>query len=307
MDGVDRGTAVSERGELVRHWRTRLDSALDGAAVPTAGELDTPPVITRFSLFHMANRCPASALVEDRARFDAEGNFVEAVFTATREVALVALSVDRADRADHVRSHTTGIDPHEMVERALAGPRGLRDGVGRWVRELDRAGAGALRSAAVSWVLDALALAARRGEPEWQSPRLLEHTPGGRGVTLTAGIDALRSTEQGRHLMTVRSSAGATDKRVAARIALLWVLVRGEVPASVVLGFRDSLQRRRFDVDEEVLDRAIDDAVVDITRAQRPSTAPRDPGPGCRRCSLSRDCPPGIEWVGSQPRSGWVG
>lgn len=274
------------RGELVRHWRGRLDEALDADGVPTIGELDAPPVIDRLGLFHTGSECVASAMHPDPDRFDADGAFIEAVFTATREVALVAL-----------RSSPIGTAAFEMVERVLDEPDALRPGAGAWVGQLDHAGVAALRAAVVSWIVDARALGARRGEPDWQHPRALDHAPPGRGVVLTAAIDAVRKSPGGPHLLVVRSAGTSVDRYVAMRAALLWVLVRAEVPSSVVLGIRNSLERLRFEVDQAFLDGAVERAVTDIAHAQRPSLAPRRPGRYCRWCRVAGLCPEGSAWI----------
>lgn len=284
------GTGSSKRGHLVRAWRLRLEGALAEAAVPPARKLDVPPVVDRLGLFHTGADCPASSLAPDPDRIDADGRFIEATFTAAREVALVAL-----------REGVVGMAPREMVDGALADPGSLRSGVASWVSELDHAGTAALRAAAVSWMTDARALAARRSEPDWQAPRLLAHRPAASGVTLTAAVDAVQRSVSGAHLMTLRSSATANDRRVAARIALLWVLVRAELPVSVVLGMRNTLDRLRVDADEDLLESALTDATIDIARARRPSSAPRRPGPWCRWCSLAADCPPGGRWSDRHP------
>lgn len=274
------------RGEVVRYWRQRLDEALDASGVPTVEELPAPPVIDRLALFHTGSECVASAMDPDPHRFDADGFFIEAVFTATREVALVAL-----------RTLPDEMPAYEMVESVLRGRDALRAGVAAWVGQLDHAGIAALAAAAVSWIVDARALGARRGEPDWQLPRGLDHAPSGRGVVLTATVDAVRRSSGGPHLLVVRPTSTSTDRRVAARVALAWVLVRAEVPSSVVLGIRNSLQRVRFEVDRSFLDEAVGWAVDDIAHAQRPSLAPRHPGPYCRWCSIADGCAQGCAWL----------
>ncbi|MEZ5237903.1 MAG: hypothetical protein R2716_02750 [Microthrixaceae bacterium] len=87
-------------------------------------------------------------LAPDPARFDEAGRFREAVFTATREVAIVAL-----------RGSAPQLQPARgIVDATLADPDSLRPSLAEWLGELDE-GLAALRSAAVSWVIDARALA----------------------------------------------------------------------------------------------------------------------------------------------------
>lgn len=270
----------------MRHWRGRLDEALEAAGVPTTQELDAPPVLDRLALHHAGAVCPAGAMTPDPERFDAEGRFVEATFTCTRELALTAL-----------RRSPSGRPATEIVQEAMAEPEMLRWGVADWMNKTDRAGHSTLRNAAVSWVTDARALAARRGEPQWQSPAGLKHQPKRRGVALTATVDAVRATGSGTHLFVMRARRHPTDRRVAGRVALLWILVRGEATRSVVLGMRDSLERDVTQVDEELLEEATAHAVNDLRRAQRPSLAPLVPGVHCRYCRLLPQCTEGIEQV----------
>ncbi len=226
-------------------------------------------------------------MAPDPDRFDDDGRFIEATFTATREVALVAL-----------RSGVPAAGPVGMVESTLATPEDLRWGVVKWIEEADRGALATLRNAAVSWVTDAIALAARHGAPEWHVPAAMRFDPRGPGVQLTASVDAVRETGSGTHLFLMRSRAGTTDARIAGRIALLRVLERGQVATSVVLGFRDSLERGTYPVTDEMLHDAVHGAVDDIFHARRPSSAPRIPGPQCRYCVLLSRCPEGVEHVG---------
>jgi hypothetical protein len=271
---------------LVSHWRGRLDEALEAAAVPTAEQLDAPPVLDRLALHHAGAVCPAGAMVPDPERFDAEGRFVEAAFTCTREVALTAL-----------RRTPPGRPAMEIVQEAIAEPEALRWGVGDWLSQTDRAGHSTLRNASVSWVTDVRALAARHGEPQWQSPAALAYQPKHRGVALAAAVDAVRVTGVGTHLFLMRARRHPTDRRVAGRVALLWILVRGEEPTSVVLGMRDSLERDVTEVDEELLEEATAHAVNDLRWGQRPSLAPLVPGAHCRYCRLLPRCAEGTEQV----------
>lgn len=277
------------RGDVARYWRDRLDTALGDAGftpASTTGDPPDPPGLERVAVHHAAAVCPAGAMAPDPHRFDSTGRFVEATFTAIREVALVAL-----------RTAVPGSDPVAMVDSALSRPEVLRSGVADWVRRADRAALATLRNSTVAWVVDALAVGARRGEPAWCSPALLSHPVGYRGVTICAGADAVRSRGSDVHLLVMRPREGLTDRRVAGRVSIVWAIVRGEVPSSVTLGLRDSLERRRFVVDEGLLEESLRDAVDDIGWAQQPSTAPRVPGPQCRHCRLLSRCAEGAAKV----------
>lgn len=283
------------RGDVARRWRGRLDAALDdpadGAPVPTTEDLPAPPVSERIALHEASAACPRGAMAPDPQRFDASGSFVEATFTATREVALVAL-----------RNAAPANTPVEMVESALSRPEALRSGVADWIQRVDRAALATLRNSAVAWVTDAMAVGARRGMPEWCAPALLRHRVDDRGVTICAATDAVRRHQQVVHLLVMRPREGVTDRRVAGRVVLLWAIVHGEEVASVTLGMRDSFDRRRFEIDEVLREESVGDAVDDIRWAQRPSTAPLVPGAQCRYCVLLDQCPEGVAKVGSNRR-----
>lgn len=283
-----------------REFARRLDAALEqdagdapGVSGPYVNDAapGAAPVSQRVSLHRAAAECPAGALVEDPRRFDAEGDFVEAVFTCTREVALNAL-----------RRNPPGRPAEEIVQEAMADPESLRWGVADWVARADRAARSVLHDSAVSWVIDARALAARRGEPQWQPPAALSHRPRGCDVTLTATVDARRTTGSGAHLLVLRPRRDSAERRLVGRVALLWALGRGEVAASVVLGVRESLERRQSLVEDSLLEEAIDDAVADIGRTQRPSLAPRIPGAECRYCGALSECEQGRAHVAASRR-----
>lgn len=282
------------RGEVALHWRGRLDSALAGLEDPRVahGGAAPQPREARVSAAQAGAACAASALAPDPARFDEAGRFREAVFTATREVAIVAL-----------RSSAPQLQPARgIVDATLADPDSLRPSLAEWLGELDEGGLAALRSAAVSWVIDARALAARRGAPDWHEPRALAHTPGPLRVTITAHVDARRPADQpgaGPHLMVIRPRSSSRDARIAHRTALLWALVRGEVPSSVVLGIRDTMQRVGFRIDDARLGEAVNEAAQDIAEVLAGEEASRSPGPQCRHCRILATCAAGATWLGS--------
>lgn len=280
---------------MMAHWRDALDGAVAempaGRAVrgrPTAGPGDRGDgVLDRVGTFQAGAPCPAVAMVADPDRFDERGAFRESVFTARREVALVAL-----------REAPAGMPAHEMVTSVLNTPDSLRRGVADWLRSLEPAAVAALRADAVSWVVDARALAARRGEPQWHEPRALAYTPRSLSTALTAQVDAVRTVRAGTaqdrtHLLVLRPRSSPADRRVAGRTALLWSLVRGEEPASVVLAMRATLERVRFAVDGELLSTALGEAVVDLGFAAEPGAAPRRVGPHCRYCRILGSCADG--------------
>lgn len=276
--------------EVVRHWRDRLSAALDdpaeGIPVPRLGDLPAPPVLDRLALHHAAAVCPAGVMPPDPQRFDEDGRLVEATFTMIREVALVAL-----------RNAMPGSDAVTIVDAAMSQPDMLRQGVADWIRGADRAAVATLRNAAVSWVVDARAVGARHGEPQWCPPTPLVYPVGDRGVKISAAADALRRTASGVHLLVMRSRCGLTDRRVAGRVALLWAVVKGTVASSVVLGMRASHARLSFEVDDDLLEDSIADAVNDLRWAQQPSLAPIVPGSDCRYCRLLPVCVEGAAHV----------
>ena len=230
------------RGATAAAWRARLDERLEAQGVPTA----VVPLTERTNEWipaHMAAAvCPAGA------RLPRE-DFVETAATAARALALTALRSDAMGSAGPSgRTGHPGIArpadkwrPGDLVGLAIADPSVLRPGLADFLRGLDRAGRAAVVASSTRWLVDAVALAHRRGAPSWQDPTPLRHIPSGCGVTLSAGVDAVRRRHDQAHLFVVRLRQSPSDDRLARRSALLWAVVRGDEPASVVLGYRESL------------------------------------------------------------------
>ncbi len=265
-------------------WRRRLDEEVVARGVPAAADLPSGPVRDWVPAHVAGALCPARAHLPDP-------DFVETAGTASRAVALTALrSITSASSAR----------PAEMVRAVVADPSALRPGLADFIRGLDRAGRAAVVGASTRWLVDAVALAHRRGTPSWQEPFNLRYSPDGCGVTLSAGVDAIRRRGAEVHLLVIRLRPYPPDARLARRTALLWALVRGEEPASVVLGHRESMDLVRHDIDPDVLEWAVSDAADDIRWAQRPSEAPPVPGGECRYCPMLDVCPEGGGHVDEQ-------
>jgi len=266
------------RGEVAKHWRDRLGDGLRSAGVEPP-DADGPGPARDWLGHHLAAEpCAARAYV-------VHDDFEESASTAARAIALTALA-----------GRSTGDDlPTDRVNAVLEVPEDLRPSLAEWLRGLDRAGTAAVAAAATAWLVDAVALGHRRGdEPAWQDPRTVAFKPKPWGVSLAASCDAVRASPAGINLLVVRRRASATDARLARRVALVWALVTGQVPASVVLGHRDSLQRDRHPVDDPMMEVALQDAVLDIGWAIAPSGAPVVPNSGCRHCPLLDSCEDGM-------------
>lgn len=287
------------RAATAAAWRARLDGALDASHAPTAEQ--GRPGVDWVGPSVAAARCPARALVSVEP-------FSETAATAARALALTTLrSGPGTGSADGVRQ---AVSPAEQVRAVMEEPSVLRPGLAGWLRGLDRAGRAAAVAAATRWMVDAVALADGRGAPHWQDPAGLRYQPRNREVVLSAAVDATRDRGDGVHLLIVRLRHDPTDGRLSRRIALVWALVRGQEPRSVVVAHRESLGRDRHAVDHEVLEASVADAVDDIRWASRPSTAPTVTGPGCRHCHLLDDCDPGrrhLEALPGSPFPAWVG
>lgn len=269
------------RGEVAVGWRTALADALADAGIPTAEELGGEPGRERVSHHHAAAVCAAGAFVS-------ADEFVPTATAVARAIALTSL---RATADPARRDPAT---PAGRVRSVVADTTTLPGWVADWLDGLDRAGVAVVVSAATRWMTDALALASRKGEPQWLDPDPIRHRVARRGVTLTAGVDAVRRTPA-VHLLVVRLRPGVTDHRLAGRLALLWALERGEEPASVVLAHRESLEVVRFPMTGGVVEQAVLDAVDDVSWAMRPSEAPVVAGAACGFCSLLEVCPEGME------------
>ena len=286
------------QSEVVALWRERFESALADAEVPSEDQLDGRPVNSDVRIQHTVEPCAVAAFSSPGDRFDENGDFIESPVLGAREVALLALcrlpaGGDRRYRAP---------DAAELVDEVLSEPSQLRPSLSRWVREADRAALTCMTARARGWFVDARAIASRHGDPDWQPPVPLRHLAPGTGVSLKAPVDAIRSDGRSKHLLVVLPSPRDRDDRVARRIALLWVLQRGEVVSSVVCGHRSALTRRGFAVDDDFLALACQEAAAEVAMAQRPSLAAVSPGVHCRYCDLRPECPEGSARVESVVR-----
>lgn len=271
------------RGDTAGLLRKRFDAAVASAmeeVAGTVGDQHAIPVVGWVPLHLAAAPCPAEAFGP------AGGEFEEVAATAARRIGLTAL-----------RECFEG-SPSAMVSQAVQHPELFGPSLADWLAGLDRAGRAAVAAEATSWLVDTRALAQRARVPEWQSAANISYEPGGSGVKVAVACDAVRRMTDGiLHLYLTRPTSGPRDRRICCRIALVWALVRGEVPGSVVLGYRDSLRRGSFSIGDAEIDLGIADAVTDVRYAVAPVSAPAVTGERCHRCRLLEDCEPGERWV----------
>ena len=280
------------RGEVVVEMRRRVEEALaspgggagaDGAGGGGAGADGVGAAAGDrpwLGLHQVAQVCPARA-------FGPRVPYAETAAGSARRVGLVAL-----------REHP-GRPPVERVSAALESTESFAGELAGWLRGLDRAGRAAVRAAATAWVVDTLALAHRgEAEPAWQGPRNLRFEPRPPAPVLTAPCDATRVTADGRlHLYLTRPGTSSTDGAVAAHVAMVWALAAGQVPASVVIGHRDSLARAAFPMGDDEMDAALETVARQSRWALDPAAAPARPGPGCTHCHLRDGCDEGTAWA----------
>lgn len=278
------------RAEVVAEVRRRLDAALDASSIPTVAPGEDGPAHDWISLHDAAEVCPARAFVPG-------DDFAETAATAARAIALTALGGQGA-------SVPRTASASDRVQASMDSPEALRPSLADWLAERDVAGRAAVANAAVAWLVDAVALAHRRPpEPRWLEPRSITHKVRRHGVTLAASADAARrrgasdnpvgggSLEVvGPHVLLIRLRPQSTDGRVSRRLALVWALSSGDVPSSIVVGHRETHTRVQLEMDEQLVDLAVAEAVEDIGHAVTPSDAPRVGGPGCRHCPLLDVC-----------------
>lgn len=270
---------TSRRAEVIRRWLGAVEESVAessaGAGDPNG---DTEPM--RVDSHLAAADCPAGHLGPSEEYRDSARN-------AARELALETLRRNPPAGAGARR------DPLTEVAATLGETTVFRPGLASWFEEIDRAQRAAVVAAAVSWMVDALALAARHGEPTWHSPSHRARKLGSAPVTIAVRVDASRQTRAGNHLLVLSPGARRTDQRLARRIALVSAAAYGEVPVEVHIGHRDTLGRYRHEIDGKQLDLGVEELTDDIRWRLSPSGAPRLPGRSCSWCSLADQCPEG--------------
>ncbi|MGI9578892.1 MAG: hypothetical protein ACR2OH_11865 [Microthrixaceae bacterium] len=284
---ADQGS--QRRADVMGRWLPAIEDAL--AAGPGSVESSDTADPVRVDAHLAAAECPAGHLAP-------QDDFRDSARAAAREIALETLRRHRdgAGRDDGGRNPSAPArDAIAEVASTLCDTTIFRPGLGEWLDQLDRAERAAVTAAAASWMVDALALTSRNGEPHWHGPghrlRKLRSAP----VTIAARVDASRRTRSGIHLLVLSPGARGTDARLARRIALVTAAAHGEVPVEVHIGHRDTLARYRHPIDDAELDSAVVELTDDAGWRLKPSTAPRHPGRSCRWCTLAENCPEGTQ------------
>jgi len=270
---------ASRRAEVIGRWLGAVEeSVAESSAGARVSSGDTE--VLRVDAHLAAADCPAGHLGPSEEYRDSARN-------AARELALETL------RRNPPRGAGARRDPLAEVSATLGETTVFRPGLASWFEEIDRAERSAVVAAAVSWMVDALALAARHGEPLWHIPshraRKLVSAP----VTIAVRVDASRETRAGNHLLVLAPGPRRTDQRLARRIALVSAAAHGEVPVEVHIGHRDTLGRYRHGIDDEQLELGVEELTDDIRWRLSPSDAPRLPGRSCTWCALADVCPEG--------------
>lgn len=162
-----------------------------------------------------------------------------------------------------------------------------------WYEGLDRAGRAAVRAAATTWAIGALA-AVRGRELRWQPVRRSWNVPG-RAMRLRGGCDALDRVARPEVLVVITGRAlGDEAVRVRAGFeALVDGVLRRQTVDRVRMGSAASAGTRAFPVTDELLDAAIG-AVAELAAYRAvPDTAAAVPGRWCGGCPQLDVCPEG--------------
>ena len=162
-----------------------------------------------------------------------------------------------------------------------------------WFEGLDRAGRAAVRAAATTWAVGALAAVGGR-ELRWQTTRRTCNVAD-RAVRLRGGCDALDRVARPEVLVVITGRAlGADAVRVRAGFeALVDGMPRRQTVDRVRMGSAASAVTRAFPVTEELLDAAIGRVAELAAYRAVPDSAPAVPGRWCDDCPQLEVCPEG--------------
>lgn len=277
----------AERRARATRARERLVDALaaalgDRLRVP-AGERPDPyrngVVVNAFGL---TERCAR------RAAHPAD-DFVETVATARRRIGLAALRRlgDDASAADDLATAV-----QEVIEERTDLARGLCD----WLEQLDRAGRAAVAAGAITWGTATSRLVRSGAAVRWSDALSSSawNVPE-RPIRLTATHEALvGGVVSGERLLLVADGAGGPTERLrAAYLALVRSLGTQHAPVRITLAAPSRGTTSRVEVDDALLDLAVDRVVEHVAMRADPPSAPPAPGRWCRHCHLLDLCDEG--------------
>ena len=158
-------------------------------------------------------------------------------------------------------------------------------------QELDRSGRAAVRAAATTWAIGALA--AVRGKPlSWVSRRQPYDVPD-RMIRLRPNCDATTAGSR-PDVLLVMSGRAPTDpalELVAGFNALVDGLFRRQVPLRVRVGSAATASTVAFPVTADLLARTVERVVQLVAWRVDADSAPTVPGRWCRDCHLLDVCP----------------
>lgn len=162
-----------------------------------------------------------------------------------------------------------------------------------WYEGLDRAGRAAVRAAATTWAVGALAAVGGR-VLRWQTTRRTCNVAD-RAVRLRGGCDALDRVARPEVLVVITGRALGDDAvRVRAGFeALVDGMPRRQTVDRVRMGSAASAGTRAFPVTEELLDEAIGRVAELAAYRAVPDSAPTVPGRWCGDCAQLEVCPEG--------------
>lgn len=296
MTGEDRAA----RTEAAERARQRLVGTLEGllgdALVRQPGtkpDLYTDGVVV--SVHGLLERCPR------RAVLPAE-DYQDSVATARRRIGLLALRrLD--DDASPAGDIVAAVD--EVMSDPAGWPGPLRD----WVDGLDRAGRAAVAAGAVTWCISVRRLIGADRRVGWSepSPSMRWDVPG-RLVALTASHEARSGhLSSGERLLVVADGAegagGPADRLRAGYIGLVRALGSGCAPLSVTVASPSRGDKVRVEVDDGVLDLAVDRVAEHVAHRVAAGAAPTVAGRWCAHCHLLEGCAPGRARVGDPAQS----
>lgn len=240
----------------------------------------------------LEQRCARRAVVPAQ-------DYEDTVATARRRVGLLVLrrSYEQAPAGAHVR--TGAIAP--AVDAVLADPSGWPVRLRQWFQELEPAGRALVAASVSTWCTSVLHLVGGHPGIVWADPTLpMRRRIDGRLVQLSASCEATAGTpRRGLRLLSVSDAPSPSSQRVrAAHLALVHALGSGAAAQRVSVASPATGVVRAVEVDDDLLDLAVDRVAEMVAHHLDRERAPAMVGPGCRHCHLLEICPEGAEHLG---------
>lgn len=294
------GEGKAARSDSAERARVRLVGALDGVlgerlVIEPGTKPDYYADGVAVSGFDLLERCPR------RAAQPAD-DYQDSVANARRRVGLLTLRRLDDDASD-------APDVAAAVAEVMSDPTGWPGSLRDWVDGLDRAGRAAVAAGVITWCISLRRVLRTDRRIGWSDPVGPDrYNVPGRLVQLRASHEAIAGgVVSGEQLLVladgVEGAGGPADRLRAGHVALVRALLSRHAPLGVTVVSPARGEKVHLEVDDELLDLAVDRVAEHVAHRVAGESAPTVPGRWCAHCHLLEGCGPGRDRVGDPVQS----